>query len=228
MSLFWLVACGPSHVALGEDSASPGATEAEMADALARIDALEARAEVTEAALAAATTRLDADDAALADAQLQIDALAAQLGADELTLAALETEVDNLPTGSGGGAGVTVAGISERTSFGGDGAAWSSIMASALTVSASAGDTVVAWCSLTNADAGTATYRVTLTSDDGAYTEDAEATGDDNSAQLQYSGEALTAPGFWTVPSDGDYVVDCEGKHANGYDVTLLAMVVPA
>ena len=162
------------------------------------------------------------DEAAIEALQATVDDEATRLDAAESAIVALE----NGDGGSGSGAAVTFTGISEGLSYGGSGSSWEPITTSDVTVSATAGATIVAWCSLTNGTGGSPEYRLMINSDDGSYTNDAETVGDNAYATLLYGGENLTAWGFWTVPAAGDYTIQCQGRYASAYDVTFAAMVL--
>jgi len=142
---------------------------------------------------------------------------------------ALQTEVDSLDGGSSSGLGVTdAAGISQHTGSSSGSSSWERITADDVTVYAEADGEVMAWCTLTNGSTSSAEYRVIITSEDGTWTEDSEVTGDSPYAGYSSSyAESITAPGFWTVPDDGYYVVQCQGIRAAAYDLTLFALSLP-
>ncbi len=222
-----LLACHPAAVKFADSGADLVTTD-DLADLIARLDAAEGDIATLQADLASTTTALETTSAALVDADARLDALEAAQVAQLVTNEDLQAAIDALDHGSSSSSsGVTVSGESASTGRGGSGSSWDSIITD-VAVDANAGDTVVAWCSLTDASGGIGQYRAAIAAESGTYTDDAEVTGDASTAPLNYSGEALTAPGFWTVPSDGTYDVACQGRYSTAYDVTLLAMVVPS
>lgn len=218
LTLLLLAACHPgAEVQLDSGSPTGADSTMDLTDVYNRIAALEATTTTLSSQVAAQEATIAALQAEAAATDERLDALEAAVA--ELAGGGSETG------GSSGGAGASLVAISAASGSGGSGGSWEPVTDD-LTVSATAGSTILAWCGVTNGTGGSPLYRLMIASVDGGYADDAEVVGDNANATMLYGGEALTAWGFWTVPSTGDYIVQCQGRYANAYDITFAAMVL--
>lgn len=179
----------------------------------------ELRDDDQQAGLEALTADLADLALALDDQVLSSADLAASVIDAEAQLATLQDAVGEL---GGLSSAINVASVTQNFGSGGQSSTWQS-MSSDVTLTLDVAGPVVAWCSAMDYS-GNSSYRISIESADGSWSEIGEVLSDNSFGYLG-GREWFTAMGAFEAPDAGEYVVSCEGYFVNGvYDLTLIAM----
>lgn len=172
-----------------------------------------------QAALDALSAALDELGLALDDQVLSSADVAVQVADAEAAIADLETAVGDL---GGLSSSIVVGATTQNYAAGGQSATWGPMSAD-VTLTLDVAGPVVTWCSAMDYS-GNSSYRLSIESADGSWSDVGEVLSDNSSAYLG-SREWFTAMGAFDAPAPGDYIVSCEGYFVNGiYDLTLIAL----